>query len=109
MYQAHIKKITPQEVLRMDTRLARFATTNPGFKQFETQLKQALADPDVLNTLRMETSERMRQAGMIKAAEKKGERNRDKAIALNMLGLDIPIEKIVKATGLTIEEINNLR
>jgi hypothetical protein len=78
MYQAHIKKITPQEVLQMDTRLDRFSTTNPGFQQFETRFKQALADPDLLDIMRMEASERIRQAGMIRAAEKKGEARGEK-------------------------------
>jgi predicted transposase/invertase (TIGR01784 family) len=105
MYQSHIRKINPQEVLKMDTRLARFATTNSGFKQFETRFSQAIADPDVLNTLRMETSERMRQAGMKKAIEK----NRDKAIALNMLADGLSIDKFVAYSGLTAEEVRKLQ
>jgi hypothetical protein len=72
MYTAHVKGSTPQEVLKMDARLNRFADTNPGFKQFEARFKQAVADPDLMVVLRMEASERIRQAGIAKAAEKKG-------------------------------------
>jgi hypothetical protein len=73
MYQSHIRGITPQEVIEMDARLTKFAESNPGFQQFETRFRQAIADPDLLDILRMEASERIRQAGMKKAAERIGE------------------------------------
>ncbi|MDR1328253.1 MAG: hypothetical protein LBK23_01470, partial [Oscillospiraceae bacterium] len=104
MYQAHIKKITPQEVLKMDGRLERFANTNPGFQQFQTRFREALADPELMTVLRMEASERIRQAGMKKAIEK----NRDRAIALRMLKRNRPIDEIVEDTGLTVDEIRAL-
>ena len=72
MYQSHIKKITPQEVLAMHTSLNRFAQTNPGFQQFETRFSQAIADPELLRQIGMEISERMREEGMRKAAERIG-------------------------------------
>ncbi|MDR2713426.1 MAG: Rpn family recombination-promoting nuclease/putative transposase [Clostridiales bacterium] len=104
MYQAHIKKMTPGEVLEMDSKLERFATTNPGFRQFETRFRQAIADPELLDLLRMEASERIRQAGMKKAVEK----NKAKEIAQNMLSDGESIEKIIRYTELTREEIENL-
>jgi predicted transposase/invertase (TIGR01784 family) len=105
MYQAHVKKTTPQEVLQMDTRLQRFAKTNPGFQQFETRFAQAVADSDLLDVLRMEASERIRQAGMKRAIEKK----KAKAIALNLLAMNLSIDNIAGATGLTADEVRNLQ
>ena len=104
MYQAHIKKMTPREVLKMNSKLERFANTNPGFEQFETRFRQAIADPELLDLLRMEASERIRQAGMRKAAKKEGARE----IAQNMLSDGEPMEKIMRYTGLTREEIKKL-
>jgi hypothetical protein len=89
----------------MDTRLERFADTNPGFKQFETRFRSALADPDLLDQLRMEASDRWREAGMKKAIE----RNRDKSIALNMIARNFSIDVISDMTGLTIEEVTKLQ
>jgi hypothetical protein len=105
MYQAHIRKISPQEVLQMDTRLQRFEKTNPGFQQFETRFTQALADPALMDILRMEASERIRQAGMKKAIEK----NNSRAIARNMLRSDYAVDTIASLTGLTVEEVRKLQ
>jgi predicted transposase/invertase (TIGR01784 family) len=109
MYQAHIRKITPQEMINLDSRLDRFATTNPGFQQFETRFLEASANPDVLDLLRMEASERIRQAGMRKAIEKKGEKKAAKETALRMINRNYPIEDIVEITGLTTEAITALQ
>ena len=89
----------------MDSRLDRFANTNPGFEQFETRFRQAIADPDLMDLLRMEASERIRQAGMKKAAKKESA----KEIAQNLLEHDIPVEIIIKTTGLTTDEVRILR
>jgi hypothetical protein len=43
------------------------------------------------------------------AARDEGETAKAIAIAKNLLGMDIPLEKIVEATGLTREEIEALR
>jgi hypothetical protein len=133
MYQAHIKGTTPQEVIAMDDRLARFETTNPGFQQFETRFREACANPDLLDIMRMETSERMRQAGMIKAAEKRGAREGEKEgkkagikegkkkglkegkkenareVALRLLKDGIPLGKIAEYSGLTPDEVAALQ
>lgn len=113
MYQAHIKKITPQEVLKMDGRLERFANTNPGFQQFQTRFREALADPELMTVLRMEASERIRQAGMKKAAKnqgiKEGAKGKSQEIALRMLKRNRPIDEIVEDTGLTVDEIRALK
>jgi predicted transposase/invertase (TIGR01784 family) len=103
-YQAHIKKIAPQEVLKMDTRLDRFASTNPGFKQFENRFRQALADPEVMTVLRMEASERIRQSGMLQAAKK----TEAKDIARSLLSANMPHADIAKHTHLTIAEVVQL-
>jgi predicted transposase/invertase (TIGR01784 family) len=108
MYQSHIKKITPQEVLKMDKRLDRFADSNPGFQQFETRFKQAIADPDLLDVLRMEASERIRQAGMKKAIVKNTQKEDAIEFALRLLKRNRPIEEIAEDTGLTIEEVRSL-
>jgi predicted transposase/invertase (TIGR01784 family) len=125
MYQSHIKKITPQEVLNMDTRLDRFANTNPGFQQFKTRFKQALADPGLMEELRMEASERIRQAGMRKAILKQGiaqgieqgvkqgiaqgVKQGAREIALSLLKEKVSLGIISKTTGLTAEEVRALQ
>jgi hypothetical protein len=120
MYQAHIKKITPQEVLKMDKRLERFSDTNPGFQQFQVRFREALADPELMTILRMEASERIRQAGMRKAAIRKGmeqgmkqgveqgTHETSQKIALRMLSINRPIDEIAMMTDLTAEEIAEL-
>ncbi|MDR3122018.1 MAG: hypothetical protein LBU58_11910, partial [Clostridiales bacterium] len=92
----------------MDPRLDRFASTNPGFQQFETRFKQALADPDLLDELRMEASERIRQAGMKKAIEKKAQKQAAREFALRMLKRNHSIDEIVEDTGLTADEVRAL-
>jgi hypothetical protein len=83
-----------------NTRLDRFADSNPGFQQYETRFKQAIADPDLLDVLCMEESERIRQAGMKKAIQKQEARDN----ALRLLKRNCPIEKIAADTGLTVKK-----
>ncbi|MDR1328200.1 MAG: hypothetical protein LBK23_01185 [Oscillospiraceae bacterium] len=105
----------------MDGRLERFANTNPGFQQFQTRFREALANPELMTVLRMEASERIRQAGMKKAAKnqgikegikqgiKQGEKANSQEIALRMLKRNRPIDEIVEDTGLTVDEIRALK
>jgi predicted transposase/invertase (TIGR01784 family) len=105
MYKAHTLEITPQEVIEMEPRLSRFATKNPGFEQYQIQLHRALADPEVMEELRMAAKARISEAGMKRTIEK----NAAKEIALNFLGLKIPIEKIAQGTGLSLDDIRTLQ
>jgi predicted transposase/invertase (TIGR01784 family) len=108
MYQAHIKNTTPQEVIKLNTRLSRFATTNPGFKQFEMRFREACANPELLDMMKMEASDRIREAGMKKAIEKRAQKQAAMEFAVRMLKRSRPIEEIVEDTGLTIEEVTAL-
>ena len=47
------------------------------------------------------------EKGIAKGIEK-GEKKRNKEIALNLLAYNTPIDIIAKSTGLSIEEIKNL-
>jgi predicted transposase/invertase (TIGR01784 family) len=56
-------------------------------------------------------SRRMYQTDMqsnIATAEDRGEQRRALAIARNLLGMNIPLEQILTATGLTREEVEKL-
>jgi hypothetical protein len=125
MYKAHTLEITPQEVVEMETRLSRFATKNPGFEQYQVQLHRALADPDVMEELRLATKARISEAGMRKAAweegEKKGEergkregkkeekregrKEEKKEVAIRMLKRGRPLDEIVEDTELSLDVI----
>jgi len=70
--------------------------------------------PDISNDdlireiMDMREKGRHEEASRLYQAEKKGELQGKVEIAKNLLTMHLPLEKISQATGLSIEEINNL-
>jgi predicted transposase/invertase (TIGR01784 family) len=105
MYKAHTHEIRPQEVIKMEPRLSRFATMNPGFEQYQIQLHRALANPEVMEELRMAAKARISEAGMIKAART----SEKKEFAMRLLIRGRPLDEIAEDTGLSFDEIQILQ
>jgi hypothetical protein len=74
-------------------------------KAFEARLIAAFENPDLLDQLRMEASDRWREAGMKKAIDRKGKEQAASEIAVRLLKRNRSIDEIVEDTGLTAEEI----
>ncbi|MCR5456032.1 MAG: hypothetical protein K6F33_13690, partial [Bacteroidales bacterium] len=66
---------------------------------YEAALKKYRDSYDIFETAREDGLEEGRA---------EGERLANERIARNLVSLGVPIDKIVKATGLTVEEISNL-
>jgi hypothetical protein len=121
MHKAHTLEITPQEVIEMEPRLSRFATMNPGFEQYQIQLHRALADPDVMEELRMAAKARISEAGMLKAewekgmqegekrGRKKGKAEGHKEVAARMLKRGRPLDEIAADTGLSLNAVRTIQ
>ena len=60
---------------------------------------------EAVRTLFFETADK---EGWLRDRDLEKETGKAKGIAKNLLSLDVPIEKIVKATGLTVEVIREL-
>jgi hypothetical protein len=105
MHKAHTQEITPLEVIKMEPKLARFATKNPGFEQYQIQLHRALANPEVMEELRMAAKARISEAGMLKAARTSGK----KEVAVRLLKRGRPLDEIAEDTGLSFGEIQSLQ
>jgi hypothetical protein len=74
MYKAHTQEITPLEVIKMKPKLARFVAENSGFEQYQIQLHRALANPEVMEELRMAAKARISEAGRLRAAWHNGQK-----------------------------------
>jgi predicted transposase/invertase (TIGR01784 family) len=88
-------------------------------KQFTEEYERVTADPKLRDEHALYVMECMRQNGMKRFARQEGleqglEQAREEgriailSIAKNFLSLNIPPEQVSQATGLPIDEINNL-
>ena len=110
--RAQDAKTTMMEVVKMDTQLQTFFDSDPGFAQFVNRHEEVVAMPEVRNEfLRWQIEqiindlERQRVEAKSRA---EGEAKKQVEVAKNMLAENEPIEKIMRYTGMSREEIEGL-
>jgi len=124
LYHAHKDKKALREVVDMTQELRDFEVRDAGFRQFCELFGRAAADPETYNeymrwveNLMYEDDIRQtaREDGIEEGIEVGIERGREEGkaeernlIAKNLLSLNMSIDQVVKATGLTSEEVEGL-
>ena len=75
---------------------------------YEASLKQRRDAESVYNSA-MRAGEAIGEARGQARGKAEGERKKAIETALNLKAMDIPVDKIAKATGLTLEEVEKLK
>jgi predicted transposase/invertase (TIGR01784 family) len=109
LYTAHSKEKTIKEVLDMTPELQSYAQQDTGYQQFCDQYHLISADPKNRREYALWVNDRMREEGMKAWARDEGEQEGILAVAINLLQMGLPVDKIAVATGLAFDEIEAAR
>ena len=121
LYKAHMEEKTLQEVIDMTPEALVFASEDNGYKQFCQQYELVASNPEsrkeyyawINYHMRIEGElEWARDAGMAQGLETGREEGRASTlvhVALNLLSTGSPMAYVVKVTGLTEEELAQLK
>jgi predicted transposase/invertase (TIGR01784 family) len=101
---AEQKGITVEEVITMDETLRNTVTTDSGLSQFVTKYDNVTADED----LRQEYFNYVQGVWYLKGIKRSSKEDGKLEVAYEMICDHLPIEKIIKYTGLPLETIRNL-
>lgn len=81
----------------------------PAIEKAENKLQHLCSDEDTMKLYLERERSLHERANMVNSAEERGENRKAVEIAKNLLNMNIPIESIIVATGLTVEQINKLK
>jgi len=109
LYKAHVEKKTIQEVLAMTPELLTYADTDAGFQQLSDRYEFVSADAQIRQDYVQWVKTMMQEEGERQWVFDEGSNQRALAIAEKMLRRNRPLEEIIEDTGLTLEEIEELK
>jgi hypothetical protein len=109
LYNMHKHEKTPQEVLKMETRLQTFYEQDEGLRQFCDRYGHAVETEEVREAYNRWYIGQMRDWGEMDGARQEGRNERNVAIAKKLLMRGLPVYDIAEDTGLSLAEVEQLR
>ena len=109
LYKAHVEKKTIQEVLAMAPELLDYADTDPGFQQLSDRYEFVSADAQIRQDYVQWVKTMMQEEGERQWVYDEGFNKGVHAVAINMLKRNRTMEEIIEDTGLTLEEIEEIK
>jgi predicted transposase/invertase (TIGR01784 family) len=117
--RAQDREISLREVVKMEAQLQAYYDHDPGFAQFVDRYGTVAALPEVRKAYRRweydvmldkleEERKVAKQKAQIAEGEARGEKAKAYTIARNLLAMNMPLDQIVTATGLTVDEVKTL-
>lgn len=88
-----------------ETMLEELISMEPAIQKAESKLQYLSSDEDTMKLYLERERSLHERANMVNSAEKRGRVE----VAKNLLNMNMPLESIVLATGLTMEEINEIK
>lgn len=92
-----------------ETTLKELISMEPAIEKAENKLQYLSSDEDTMRLYLDRERSLHERANMVNSAEERGGNRKAIEIARNLINMNIPLESIIAATGLTMEEINKLK
>ncbi|MDR1247057.1 MAG: PD-(D/E)XK nuclease family transposase [Clostridiales Family XIII bacterium] len=113
LYEMHFNKKLPKEVFAMEPEMREFVESDAGAAQFVDRYSEATASPVIRQSYRDWVLADFRERSMLQGARSEGrEEGREEGrleIAKKLLKNNVPINKIIEYTELSLEKIETLR